>query len=145
VDSPVETFAGHARPTAVVSVTTTWAKFRAEWPAMLEEAREVVGPREAGLNVMLYLSDEPKVEVGVLADFPFQPAGRVVRSELPAGRVARTVHRGSYDELGVSHQAVKDYCAAQGLTLAGPNWEIYGHWTDDVARVETEICYLLAE
>jgi len=27
--------------------------------------------------------------------------------------------------------------------FAGPNWEIYGHWTDDPAQLRTDVFYLL--
>ena len=36
---------------------------------------------------------------------------------------------------------------AHGHTLAGPNWEIYGHWVDewnrDPTKIRTEVFYLL--
>ena len=44
---------------------------------------------------------------------PFTPSGPVVHSTLPAGRVARTVHRGSNDRLDDPHRAVRQWCAAR--------------------------------
>jgi effector-binding domain-containing protein len=139
------------RPTAVVPVTTSWAEYPALWPALLEEVYEVVRPRpelapppeepNGGLwrNVMLYKDDAPSVEVGVLVAAPFEAVGRVVPSRLPGGRVVTTVHRGDYSELDRAHAAVHDHAAAQGLTLAGPRWEIYGHPPD----VEVEVYWLV--
>jgi effector-binding domain-containing protein len=49
---------------------------------------------------MLYLDDTSRVEVGVELLRPCPLTGRVVSSSLPAGRVAKTVHYGSYAELG---------------------------------------------
>jgi hypothetical protein len=63
-------------------------------------------------------------------------AGLVVRSALPAGRVATTVHRGAYDRLGAAHKAI----LGSGLPLAGPRWEIYGPHQD---IPETQVSYLL--
>ncbi|HTP18344.1 MAG TPA: hypothetical protein VMJ65_01995 [Solirubrobacteraceae bacterium] len=33
--------------------------------------------------------------------------------------------------------------AAEGRDLAGPRWEIYGHWREDPNELETEIFWLL--
>jgi effector-binding domain-containing protein len=55
-----------------------------------------------------------------------------------------TVHRGSYQELGAAHEAVISWCAKQGLDRTGVRWEIYGHWHEDPASVETEVYYQLS-
>jgi effector-binding domain-containing protein len=136
-----------ATPTAVVAATTTWEQFPKAWRPMLDEVWAFLrgsGLRTDGHNVMLYKDDVPNVEIGVQVTGTFEPHGRVVPSTLPEGRIARTVHRGPYEQLGAAHRAVRDWCAAQGLTLAGPLWEIYGDWREDPAELETEVCYLLA-
>jgi effector-binding domain-containing protein len=53
------------------------------------------------------------------------------------------VHRGDYAGLGRAHDAVHRFAADRGLELAGPRWEIYGHWSGDPRDVETEVSYLL--
>jgi effector-binding domain-containing protein len=85
----------------------------------------------------------PNVEVGVLASGPFSEAGNVIWSALPAGVTAATTHRGPYAELDSAHRRVRDWCAAHGHRLAGPRWEIYGHWREDPGDLETEVHYLL--
>ena len=95
-------------------------------------------------NVMLYLNDVPEVEVGVLLDQPCELTGAVVRSSLPAGRVATTVHHGSYAGLSSAHDDVFAWCQARGLATAGPRWEIYGPHRDDPDEVTTEAYWLLA-
>ena len=82
-------------------------------------------------NVMLYKDDRPDVEVGVLAARSFEPEGRVISSLLPGGEAATAIHRGDYAGLGASHDAVRADVAACGRDLAGPRWEIYGHWRED--------------
>ncbi|WP_198536005.1 MULTISPECIES: GyrI-like domain-containing protein [Pseudofrankia] len=136
-----------ARPTAVVAATTTWAEFPALWGTLLDDVWTSV--RAAGVaagcrTVMLYLDDVPNVQVGVTLREPCPLTGHVVASALPAGVVARTVHRGPYTALAGAHQAVVDRCAAAGLHLAGPRWEIYGDHRDDPADLETEIYWLLS-
>ena len=130
------------RPTAVVAQATTWNAFPALWPTLLREARSLLGDR-SGLNVMLYRDDVPNVEVGVLAEAPFAPSGRVTASWLPAGDVAMTVHRGPYEDLDAAHRAVLDWCKAQALAPTGVRWEIYGHHEDDPAQRVTQVHYLL--
>jgi effector-binding domain-containing protein len=126
------------RPTAVIVETTTWEAFPALGPRLLDEVRSVA----AGRNVMLYRDATPVVEVGVLAS-GFTPHGRVVASALPAGTVARTVHRGPYAGLGAAHRAVLEWCAGHGHVPTGMRWEVYGPHRDDPAQLETEICWQL--
>jgi len=136
-----------ARPTAVVAASTTWQEFPTLWKGLLDEVWACLhasGVTRGCRNVMLYLDDAPSVEVGVELLQPCRLTGRVVASVLPAGRVAATVHRGSYAGLGSAHRAVLEWCAAQGHPLAGPRWEVYGPHRDDPAEVETEVYYLLA-
>ena len=140
------------RPTAVVGQTTTWEEFPKVWGALLGEVYEFVRPRpelatgdgdELWQNVMLYKDQRPDVEIGVLVSAPFQPEGPVIPSALPAGEVATATHRGDYAKLGVTHEAVRDYAGAHGRELAGPCWEIYGHWREDPSELETEVFWLL--
>jgi effector-binding domain-containing protein len=97
--------------------------------------------------VAVYLDCAINVEVGVELDAPFAGHGEVVGSSLPAGTVATTVHMGPYQQLGAAHQAIRDWCANHGYALAGPSWEIYGHWEDawnnDPSRIRTDIFYLV--
>jgi effector-binding domain-containing protein len=79
----------------------------------------------------------------VLVSQPFEPHGRVVASSLPGGEVATALHRGDYAALGVTHDTVRAAVAARGRQLAGPCWEMYGHWREDPAELETEVFWLL--
>jgi effector-binding domain-containing protein len=135
-----------ARPTAVIARQTTWAEYPGLWRPLLDEVYAVLartGAPRPGCNVMLYLDDVPNVEVGVEVAAPFAPAGPVISSALPAGPVASTVHRGSYDQLDAAHRDVRAWCAAQGHELAGPRWEVYGDWREDPAELETTVSYLI--
>jgi len=72
----------------------------------------------------------------------FRDAGEVVCTETPAGEVAMTTHFGSYGKLAGAHAAINSWRAACGRTSAC-SWEIYGDWTDDEAKLETQVVYLL--
>ena len=135
-----------ARPTAVIAAETTWPEYPQVWRRLLDAVHANIvwgGTGHKGRNVMLYLDDVPHVEVGVEIDQPVEIGGPIIRSALPAGNVAMTVHQGSYDGLGRAHEAVIKWCSSQGLHRTGPRWEVYGHHHDDPAQVITEIYYLL--
>ena len=141
-----------ARPTAVIVQTTTWKEFPNVWGPLLDQVYRFVRNRtelatgdgaEQWQNVMLYKDDRPDVEIGVLVKASFQAEGPVIASELPGGEVATATHRGDYARLGVTHDAVRDHVAAHGRELAGPRWEIYGHWRADPSELETEVFWLL--
>jgi hypothetical protein len=117
------------RPTAVVPAQTTWAQFPALWRELSGEVWACLraGGVERGCrNIMLYLDDSPRVEIGVELGVPCALTGRVVPSGLPAGRAAATVHRGSYADLGAAHAAVTEWCAERGERTTGVRWEVYG-------------------
>ncbi len=100
----------------------------------------------AGRLVALYTGgtlDALDVECGAEVGGPFTSDGHVVLSATPGGPVAVAIHFGPYHLLGQAHNAVRDWCRAQGLTLAGPSWEVYDHWTDDPTKLRTDVYYLL--
>ena len=102
----------------------------------------------AGRHVAVYHDDAINVDVGVEVPTPFAGHGEVIGSALPVGPIVRTVHFGPYQLLRDAHNAVHEWCKANGRTLAGPRWEIYGHWLDewnnDPSKIRTDVCYLLA-
>jgi effector-binding domain-containing protein len=102
----------------------------------------------AGRHVAIYWDGSIRLEVGVELEGPFSEQGEVVRSATPAGMVASTTHLGPYATLGAAHDAVQQWCRANNHRLAGPSWEIYGHWNSewdaDPSRVRTDVYYLLA-
>jgi hypothetical protein len=129
-----------AQPTAVVPAATTWDAYPHLWRALLGEVWDAVRAEPSsrpGRNVMLYLDDVPHVEVGVEVDGPFRPAGRVVVSELPAGRVL-TARAETIAELDAAYRAI----AAVEAERLGPRWEVYGHQRGD-APFTVDVYYLV--
>lgn len=101
----------------------------------------------AGRHVAVYLDGQINLEVGVEIEAPFGGSGEVVDSATPAGLVATTTHYGPYGQLHAAHQAIHQWCANNRYVMAGPSWEIYGHWTDecnrDPSKITTEVYYLV--
>jgi effector-binding domain-containing protein len=103
---------------------------------------------QAGRNVAVYWDSSIRLEAGVELLGPFAERGEVVRSATPAGHVAGATHFGPYRGLGAFHEAIRRWCKANNHNLAGPNWEIYGHWqrdwNTDPSQIRTDIYYQLA-
>lgn len=104
----------------------------------------------AGRNVAVYWDCQDgqlTVEVGVEMSGPFAGHGEVQPSATPAGLVATATHYGPYGQLHQTHDAILSWCRDNGHTLAGPSWEVYGHWQNewnsDPAKIRTDIFYLL--
>jgi effector-binding domain-containing protein len=107
------------------------------------------GSLRPGHNLFLYHHpdhrDEPMdIDFGVQVSQRFEPKGNVRCIETPAGEVASTLHIGPYDRMGDAHNAIHAWCSANARKTGQASWEIYGDWTDDPARLETTIKYLLA-
>jgi effector-binding domain-containing protein len=104
---------------------------------------------QAGRHVAICWDGSIRLEVGVELHGRFAEHGEVVRSATPAGAVASTTHFGPYGGLGAAHDAVRQWCRANNHRLAGPNWEIYGHWEQewnaDPSRIRTDVYYLLSD
>jgi effector-binding domain-containing protein len=104
---------------------------------------------QAGRHVAIYWDASIRLEVGVELQGPFTEHGEVVRSATPAGMVALATHFGPYGGLGAAHDAVHQWSRVNHHRLAGPKWEIYGHWQPewhtDPSRIRTDVCYLVSE
>jgi effector-binding domain-containing protein len=102
----------------------------------------------AGRHVAVYWDGSITLEVGVELYGPFAEQGDVVRSATPSGVVASTTHFGPYGGLGAAHDAVRRWCKANNHNLAGPSWEIYGHWQRewdaDPSQIRTDVYYLVS-
>jgi len=106
------------------------------------------GLRTDGHNCFLYHHPAQHkvtmvVDFGVQVIRPFQEEGEIVCTETPAGEVVMTTHIGSYGKLAAAHEAITSWCAATGRQLGACSWEIYGDWTADETKLETQVIYLL--
>jgi effector-binding domain-containing protein len=139
------------RPTAVIRVKARMSDLREAQQtsrARLAEALPTLGVSPLEHSCTLWrppVEGELDMEPGVLVSGPFAPAGDVVPSELPAGRAAYFLLRGSFERLPGAWKTLFDWCAAEKLPLAGVNWEIYGPSQDvEPDQLETALYALLA-
>lgn len=148
---PVSVASVGARPIAVVRARMGSAEIPKRFVSYLDQVYAAAKSGTIavdGLNVFVYRdaadgSGLLDIEFGVGAKAAFATTGNVVYSATPAGDVATTTHWGDYAALGGAYDALKSWCAEHGRRLAGPKWEVYGHWRDDPAERRTDVFVLL--
>ena len=150
-DHPVRVEIAEPRAIAAVRATLPLADVPRRFAEYLDQvyaASRGGTVRLDGQNIFVYRTGAApdgaaEVEFGVGTTSPFAPVGPVRYATLPTGAVAVTTHWGDYAGLGDAHGAVIAWCRTHGRELAGPRWEVYGHWSDDPARRRTDVYYLL--
>ncbi|QDP97148.1 GyrI-like domain-containing protein [Microlunatus elymi] len=155
VDYRVEVVSAAPSPCAVVRERTTWSAF--DWKSMLDQVWAYLRSRpeiSPGHNVMIYHllpeSDEDDVEVevgveiaaGVEVPAAVEPEGRLVGSELPAGRAATVLHLGGPASLDDAYQALTQWCTEHGEIRSDTHWEVYGD-PDAAGNYPIRLCWLL--
>lgn len=106
------------------------------------------GLRTDGHNIFLYHHPtQPGAPVvcdfGVEVTRSFETSGEVYATHTPGGEAAVAVHRGPYNRMNETHDAVRKWMTANHRESAGHSWEIYGDPTPNPADTETTIIYLL--
>jgi len=152
-----------AQPSVAVRVSLPMRDFDlgpvfARWlPAVAGRIREAGGDigGPAFGRYHLFGPDVVDVEIGFvvaltgdgLEPLDGLPEGKIGRSELPGGWVARTVHRGPYDDLPPVYDALHDWIHAQPGFEEGPGpWEVYLDAPEpgaDMADVRTAVVWPL--
>lgn len=138
-----------ARPVAGVHVQIPRGRVAEEFGRHLDKvyaAARAGAVQLDGQNIFIYraaVEDQLIVEFCVGVTAPFAAVGAVVPLETPHGVAAMTTHIGDYARLGEANAAILAWCRAKDRLLAGPSWEVYGHWHADPAQLRTEIYYLL--
>ena len=80
------------------------------------------------------------IGVEVPADVP--SGNEVSMHQTPSGPAATAVYWGDYSDMHEIHEAIQQWCQANGRNF-GDNWEVYGDWDDDPAKRRTDVFYEL--
>lgn len=119
------------RPTAVVRGTVPMAELPSFFDSAFELLADALGQQAvqvSGAAFAMYHgapTEVARLEVGFPLDTPVEPVGDVEASHLPAGKVARTVHRGAFDDLGESWGRLGGWIGDNGLVPSESMWEVY--------------------
>jgi AraC family transcriptional regulator len=119
---------------------------------------EDVGAQMAGAPFARYHHFSPdRVDLEIGAPIAFvtgglqpisgRPDGIIGSSELPGGRAAVAIHRGPYDGLAATYDALAAWIAAEGHTAGDGPWEVYlsdPSEVPDPADLLTEVVWPLA-
>jgi len=96
----------------------------------------------AGHNYALYDQCTPqslRVQVGFPVSARFADTEQVKCVQLAPGRAAHAVHVGPYAEMHRTYALLHTWCSERALTLTGQSWEVYGDWSEDPSKLETEV------
>jgi effector-binding domain-containing protein len=122
------------------------------WGPALGKVWEFIRPQPGlwnhGHNIFIYhhstLPGGPILcDFGVEVTRTFEAVGEVCATETQAGEAAVAVHRGPYNRMNETHDAIRKWMAANRRESGGVSWEIYGDPAPEPADTETTIVYLL--
>ena len=105
--------------------------------AMWKEIRER-SIENNGINHWVYPSPDELFTGVELVSRPAKTGSLAIR-RFELARYARYLHRGPYDLLPGVWKQLSEALAERGERRVGPDMEIYGHWADDPAELETTI------
>ena len=94
--------------------------------------------KHKGLNIWVYEPNE-MVFAGVeLEGSPEQNVGLELK-KIILDRYAYYKHVGPYQLIKKAGQELRDELGRRGIEIISPYIEIYGHWTNDETKLETEL------
>jgi effector-binding domain-containing protein len=94
--------------------------------------------KNKGLNIWVYEQDQ-RIFAGVeLIGNPNQDTG-LEEKEISLRKYARYKHIGPYRLIKQAGQNMTDELNSKGYEILLPYVEIYGHWTNDETKLETEL------
>ena len=151
---PIEVTVAPVQPRTLAAVRRQVARgaVASAWKPALDQVWAFLGTqpglRTDGHNIFLYQhptrpEDPMLVDFGVEVTRSFTPSGEVHEATTPAGEAAIALHRGAYDQLARTHEAIHQWARSHHRTFAGQSWEIYGDWSSEPANLETTVFYLL--
>ena len=99
--------------------------------------------KNKGLNVWVYGENDSLFAGVELESAPPDDTGLELK-KVHLARYAYYKHIGPYHLMGEAHAKALHEIKQSGLNTCWPYIEIYGHWTDDESKLETEMLWCLA-
>lgn len=95
-----------------------------------------------GLNVWVY-EDNNSMFAGVELESPPQTDTGLEHKKITLAKYAYYKHIGPYSQIASAGSKALNEIASRGLDNCVPYIEIYGHWTADETKLETELLWCL--
>jgi hypothetical protein len=96
-----------------------------------------------GINIWVY-DESYQLFTGVELMTP-PPAGCPLEGKtVTLSRYAYYKHIGPYSEMKTTYEAAREEFKKVGIRARLPYVEIYGHWTDDPSKLETELLWSIS-
>ena len=97
-----------------------------------------------GINIWVYEAGNSMFAgVGLIAPPPTDSA--LERKEVSLAKYVYFKHIGSYDRIKESGLRVSEEFKRAGIKTDWPYLEIYGHWTEDESKLETELLWAVVD
>jgi len=100
------------------------------------------GIKNKGKNIWVYEAPD-KVFAGVEPEHPTDSNYELEVMKINIEKYAYYKHTGSYHLIKQAGQNLRNELTDQGYEITFPNIEIYGHWTGDESKSETELLMCL--
>lgn len=132
---PAAVVRGHVAPPALPEFLR--GAFGEVMGALAAQHRAPAGPPYGRYRVT---PDGFDVEAGFPTDAMVAASGRVTPAGLPGGPVVTAMHRGGYEDVGATYDAVSAWLAGHGYQTADDPWECYLDGPG-VAEPRTLVCF----
>jgi effector-binding domain-containing protein len=96
------------------------------------------GQEMAGMPFLRYLNmdDQFHIDAGIPTLKPVSGSDDILSKTLPGGRVATTLHLGSYETVGEAWNALFGWCSEQGIKQRMGGWDVYENDPTEVSPSE---------
>jgi len=95
-----------------------------------------------GINVWVYEGNDTMFCGVALSEPPAAACGLECKA-IELQRYILYKHVGPYEKIRERCMAAQDIFRQRGLQTRYPYLEVYGHWTDDASKLETELIWCL--
>jgi effector-binding domain-containing protein len=98
--------------------------------------------KNKGINYWVYEKDD-MLFTGVELEQDLPPGSNLELKKISLSQYAYWKHTGPYSTLKSAYDAMHTELEKRGISFYFPFLEIYGHWTADETKLETEILFAL--
>jgi len=128
---------------AGVAVNRNWSATGMALTNKLWQEIKSASLRHKGINIWVY-GEQDKMFAGVELLVPPEPGTILECKKIHLQKYVYCKHTGAYDKIKETGSRVQQELDQKGIRAGLPYLEIYGHWTDDVSKLETELLWCLA-